>query len=335
MLQRTKYIDGMRGVAMFMVVIYHVSYSCFHSDNIITNVINVRYELPLFFFISGFFAERMEIKGTWVCILDKFKRLIIPTIIMMSLFCWTMNFDLIEGIQKKLKEGYWFTFVLFEFIVIYNMTNIFSKIFGLYKAKKWIHLLVGIIFLYVSSFSEKYNSQYNIINLFSIGEFWHYIFFITGSLLFSKKEIFNKIVDSKYILGICIFICLIANIFTYKYGFVMFRQFAMIIVSCLIIVGLIIIWGLFIRYKELSNGNAIGNFFSLMGKRTLDIYFIHYFILPWNLKTVGVFFSNINVPLIEYSLAVFIAFLVTFASLGIGYVIRLSPFAARWLLGEK
>lgn len=335
MKQRINYVDGMRGLAMFMVVIYHISFGCFHSGNIITNIINVQYELPLFFFISGFFAERMENKGTWTCILDKILHIIIPTIIMMSLFCWVMDYDLIEGFQKRLKEGYWFTFVLFEFILIYLSTNLFCKTFGLLKAKKWIHLLTGIIFIYLSSFSEKYNQQYSIINILSIGEFKHYIYFIVGSLLFSKKELLNRILESKYVLGICIIICIIANIFGYKYGFAMLRLFAMVTISCLIIIGLIIIWGLFIRYKGLSKGNIIGDFFSLIGKRTLDIYFIHYFILPWNLNTVGTFFSNIDIPFIEYIFAVFIALLVTLTALGIGCIIRLSPFAARWLLGEK
>ncbi|MEQ3105931.1 acyltransferase family protein [Bacteroides salyersiae] len=236
--------------------------------------------------------------------------------------------------QKRLKEGYWFTFVLFEFIVIYLLTNQFIKRLNLsLSSKKYIHLFIGIILLYIASLSEKYNTQYTIINIFTIGEFSHYIYFVLGSILFPKHE---KIVNSmkrNFLWGGIICTYLITDVFRYKYGFAMFRLGAMLSVTILISLGLIIIWGTFIQYKGLSEGNPIGRFLSLIGRRSLDIYFIHYFITPINMKFVGDFFAHLNIPFIEYCLAIIIAILVTFASLGIGYIIRLSPITARWLLG--
>lgn len=281
-MKRIEYIDAMRGMAMFMVIVYHISFGCFHSENIITKIVNVQLELPLFFFISGFFANKMDDKKFERQLSIKFSHLIIPTLIMMTFYCWVMDFNFIEGLQKRLKEGYWFTFVLFEFIVIYLLTNQFIKRLNLsLSSKKYIHLFIGIILLYIASLSEKYNTQYTIINIFTIGEFSHYIYFVLGSILFPKHE---KIVNSmkrNFLWGGIICTYLITDVFRYKYGFAMFRLGAMLSVTILISLGLIIIWGTFIQYKGLSEGNPIGRFLSLIGRRSLDIYFIHYFITSY------------------------------------------------------
>lgn len=333
---RIEYIDSMRGVAMLMVIIYHVSFGCFHSDNIITKVINVQLELPLFFFISGFFAEHMSAKGFRKAIIDKLTHLVIPALLVMLLFCWVMDIDFIGGLQKRLKEGYWFTLVLFEFVVVYLITDLLGKSLRLdTRWKRVLHLFCGIAFIYIASFSEKYNVKYPIINMFTIGEFSHYIFFVVGSILFPNRDKFCRFLNNKYLFGVAIILYIVADVFRYKYGFAMFRLAAMVSVSILIMLGLLIIWGLFIRYKSLSNGNIYSRFFNIIGRRSLDVYFIHYFILPQNMDFVGSFFRDLNIPFIEYCLAIGVAILLTLFSLGIGSIIRLSPFIARWLLGVK
>ncbi len=72
-----------------------------------------------------------------------------------------------------------------------------------------------------------------------------------------------------------------------------------------------------------------------MGRYTLDIYFIHYFLLPTKLSMVGEWFRVNPNPIIEYALALAIAVVVIGASLLVGRIIRLSPALAYWLLGEK
>lgn len=50
---------------------------------------------------------------------------------------------------------------------------------------------------------------------------------------------------------------------------------------------------------------------------------------------VGDFFAGLDIPFVEYCLAVVVALLLTVASLGLGQILRLSPLVARWLLGVK
>lgn len=115
----------------------------------------------------------------------------------------------------------------------------------------------------------------------------------------------------------------------------MFQLGAMVSVTILTFLGLMMIWGAFICYGELSNGNICSRFLQLVGRRSLDVYFIHYFILPINMNFVGNFFQGLNIPIIEYSLAIVVSLIVILFSLGIGYIVRLSPITAKWLLGVK
>ena len=72
-----------------------------------------------------------------------------------------------------------------------------------------------------------------------------------------------------------------------------------------------------------------------VGKRTLDVYMIHYFILPRHLKCFGQFFSeNVN-PVIEFFVTSIIVLLIIAVSVLIGNILRLSPFLSHYLLGEK
>ena len=72
-----------------------------------------------------------------------------------------------------------------------------------------------------------------------------------------------------------------------------------------------------------------------IGRRTMDIYMIHYFLLPLNLGFVGQFFADHVNPSMEFFVTSIIALLVILLSLIMGNVIRLSPLLAHYLLGEK
>lgn len=74
---------------------------------------------------------------------------------------------------------------------------------------------------------------------------------------------------------------------------------------------------------------------SLVGRRSIDVYFLHYFLLPRDTPYITQFVISLNSPFLEYCLAVAIALLLVAASLLMGQVLRLSPFVARWFLGNK
>jgi fucose 4-O-acetylase-like acetyltransferase len=72
----------------------------------------------------------------------------------------------------------------------------------------------------------------------------------------------------------------------------------------------------------------------LIGRRTLDIYLIHYFVLPYNLIQLDVWLqyhhNTLFVPM-----ALILALWVVIISLLISSILRVSPLLAKYLFGIK
>ena len=147
-------------------------------------MVNVQLELPLFS-LSAVSLQVVRNKGYWRAVVGKFSFLVLPALLVMLLYCVAFDLDYILGLQKRLKEGYWFPIVLFEFFVIYLLIDAIGRKLRLVSWQRaFVHLLSGVALVYAASFSEHYNARYPIINTLSVGEWWHYIFFAAGSMLF-------------------------------------------------------------------------------------------------------------------------------------------------------
>lgn len=104
--------------------------------------------------------------------------------------------------------------------------------------------------------------------------------------------------------------------------------------AVLTLMGLGVLLMGFRQYESWSESGA-GRVLQMIGRYTLDVYFIHYFFLPRNLGAVGEWFRANPNPVIEYALAMAVAAVVIAASLLVGRIIRLSPMLAHWLLAVK
>lgn len=72
-----------------------------------------------------------------------------------------------------------------------------------------------------------------------------------------------------------------------------------------------------------------------VGRRTLDVYLLHYFFLPrWLMDDAGRLLAY-NSQLLEFGVVMTVALVVLLLSLAASYVLRLSPFLARYLFGVK
>lgn len=98
---------------------------------------------------------------------------------------------------------------------------------------------------------------------------------------------------------------------------------------------ILIIVAFFWRYSNwFSSERPIGRSLQYIGKRTLDVYLIHYFIIP-SIPCLGVYFINNASIVVEFSIVFAISILVVLFSLLISNIIRLSPFLEHWLFGVK
>ena len=99
--------------------------------------------------------------------------------------------------------------------------------------------------------------------------------------------------------------------------------------------GTIICFTYFRTHQEYFSRNTwYGRGLQLIGRRTLDIYLIHYFVLPYNLVRPDVWLqyhhNTLFVPI-----ALILAFWVILISLLISSLLRVSPLLAKYLFGAK
>jgi fucose 4-O-acetylase-like acetyltransferase len=87
--------------------------------------------------------------------------------------------------------------------------------------------------------------------------------------------------------------------------------------------------------NHLSSSTKLGNSLQHIGKRTLDIYYLHFYFLPYNLSFVGKWLDKNPNPLLEFSMSLTLALLVVVCCLLVSKIIRISPTLAYLLLGVK
>lgn len=186
--QRIQYVDAMRGLAMLMVVIWHVFTMSLHYENTFSYHFNWVLQMPIFVMISGFFVNKSLNTSFQSIVSNKFNHLVLPAFLMMAIYCWTCSKDYINVLYDTFKGGYWFTFLLFAYLLIFY---ILSKLIGKYVQKtsdrNWIHLLIAMIITYASQIASSLAHSYPIISLLSLDLYCYYPYLVVGSLIYQYR----------------------------------------------------------------------------------------------------------------------------------------------------
>ena len=108
-----------------------------------------------------------------------------------------------------------------------------------------------------------------------------------------------------------------------------------VILPFLSLTGIVIVFSFFRQNRAVfSKERRLGRIMQYTGRRTLDIYLLHYFFIPYNLTIVTVFKDH-PMPVLEFAASSALAILIIALCLLVSNVIRLSPFLAHWLFGVK
>lgn len=276
---RMLYIDALRGITMFLVVYHHVIGKCNGGELLIEKALQFR--MPLFFFISGFVAYKAidfwTLPNTSKRVVDKIKAQVIPTAIFYCLYfyfiedCNPFKLFSIYGWGK-----YWFTFVLFEFLLIYYLLNFITKTNERLNIVALILFAVIMVILFHTT--KKKGSVYGWFTVYGMTRY--FVYFVSGS--FARKYM-NKVIsvcDTKWFLpmmALCIAIQLprFAGVYTTP----KLLTYIMTVYT-LPIAGLVFVFGLFLRFRSLfTDTSKVTRCLSFVGRRTLDIYLMHYFFI--------------------------------------------------------
>ena len=349
--QRIEYIDAMRGFTMILVVFAHVCYFCFGDSRMGYNAIFILFRLPCFFMLSGWLFEPVSSNSFKTVAKHKAMVQLVPTFIFLLLLAPPPEFFHQLG---ALKGGYWFTFVLFEFFILYMLI--------VRAGKHWTPILAFLItiasFIYaryydsIKSSSEGYQLLIiDMLGFLSVTTWRLFLFFYIGTWIRRHFEVFIRWTSKPaVIILICAAFFLIAST-SHKDNiwFEMFRYYAGGVT------GMIMIFTLFRLFYPSPNLHPSPNtqhpspitqhptpntqhptpLLQYIGKRTLDIYLLHYFFLPRFLMDYVPQLQAYDSRFLEFIVIMAISLIVLILCLITSYVIRLSPFLGHYLFGVK
>ena len=343
---------------MILVVFSHVEWASFDLKNSFINELFISFRMPLFFFISGFIGYKANVewnKHTW-WMMSKKKMLvqIIPTLVFgLTYTCLYLKVDPHMFVSSHTKMGYWFTIVLCEmFILVYTMNYVLhqcnSKGGRLIKLIS-ITILTGLLFI-ARLIPIILPSCQNAFDILCLHQTINYLSALRACLRQApdvillgemREDVFNKYLENKYMVAMTIglFVILFYSMTTYltpnKEGNTIIF-FAEIIVEIIVgILGLLIIYNTFKTYgQNFTSEKIVGKALQRIGRRTLDIYLLHYFFLPYT-PQIGKFLSAGNNSALELLIGGAISIWVIWICMGISYVIRTSPVLAKYLFGAK
>lgn len=343
---RIEFIDAMRGFTMLLVVFSHALTISFKSDPVFSfNEIFLSFRMPLFFFLSGFLCYKsgkfMEMKENLGFIKKKFIVQMIPTFIFITIYSVLFQQPYGEMWLHVYKGGYWFTFVLFFFFLFLVLSFSISKLF---KGKCLMLLIImgGVLVYLISLFTMHPSCPWKgswVAGFFSISQFKYYIYFLFGVLVKRQYEQFDAFVEKSWFIAVVIILFFvlqtISHFITDQTHGIMWQIEGSIIKPILGFLGVTIVFSCFKKYKEsFSKNTFIGRALQYIGQRTLDIYLLHFFVLPQNLQMVGDFFAKYNNPLLELIAGLVLAMLIIGFCLFISNVIRRSDVLAKLLFGK-
>lgn len=335
--KRVEYIDCMRGFAILWVVFGHVlffvsgsaSYSPWYK------LLN-SFQMPLFFFISGlmaYSAKSMGIKDILTKIYEKTKNLLIPTIVTGSLYVICFGHDIWDAVTDNMKDGYWFTFVLFEIFVAYYLLRAIIQRFKINRKGESIILLSIIILSYmILSLCVRLGVNLNTpwLGSLCIRQFLLYLkFFLMGVLAQMYMSTFLQWVENKYMLTIA--------------GIVFAIIFLSGIVNSVLstiasVTAVFAIYGLFYTYRDtFSHTTHTGKAMTYIGRHTLQIYFLHYFVLEGFKGLSSYSFMSVitNHYMVEFLVGVILTAVLVGMSLLFDKVLRVFPILYAAMFGPK
>ena len=327
--ERIEYIDAMRGFTMILVVYSHICSLCLGDMWMGWDDVFFLFRLPCFFFISGWLFETMARKPFGQVARRKMMVQLVPTFIFLFLLAPPPEFFHQLG---AVKGGYWFTFVLFEFFILYMLS--------IRLCRKWdfgVALLIAL-----GSFA--YSRYYHVIKLSAVGwqahaisllgflsvALWRYfLFFYIGAWVRRHFDAFVRWTDKPLvILAITIVFAFVASMPHKDHLIYEMLRFY--------VGGISGMWMVFCFFRLSAlwlQRILLSKPLQYVGTRTLDIYLLHYFFLPRFLMPYAGLLQNCNNSAIEFVVILSIALLVLGVTLLASYVIRLSPFLGRYLFG--
>ena len=338
---RIRYIDAMRGTTMLMVVYGHVMFYGLGTSDVISRFF-ASFRMPTFFFISGYIAYKAVEKWNATFFRARLKKKamvqIIPTVVFFVAYSLV---NLRSPIDDYAADGFgffWFTIALFEMFCIYFTLSRLGNI-----TRPWVTYL-GLIAFAIAGIIYTYCFEWDKPDYYQLrhtADFFQ--FFVLGIFCRMGGQHFHDFIDRKPVRWgiIALFAAMAAAAALSNFRGEDNSTFQAIWHSEFMNVarGYVGVFAVYTIFRSTATffdrTTTVPNLFSFIGRRTLDIYLLHYFFLPDLSTTLAPWLQAHGNTLITFVVSVAIAIVITALCLLTSRIIRLSPFLARHLFGAN
>ena len=338
----------MRGFTMLLVVAYHVAQFSF-TENLKTSTsipFLVLFRMPLFFFVSGFLAYRSEFvwtaKSFFGLTWKKIKVQVFPALVFLFVFIvFKSKYSFADGfmvaMKSPTKDGYWFTWVLLHMFIIYYVTAILSaKLHSNVPVLiLWIVSLFGYLTLYMpKEFGNWHKTDFMMYSSFyQTVKFMH--FFVFGNLVHRYWKGVQSFMDSRWVFPLMVIIAFFSCADIFRWHFCKFEWTNLPKTIAMYSLLLIVVMT-FRHYNDsLSRETRIGRGLQYIGVRTLDIYLLHFLLLP-KMPEVGKWLDSHHPNFVlDIAASLSVALVVIAACLLVSNILRVSPIFKEYLFGRK
>lgn len=324
---------------MYLVVYAHICGYGYHMDTPHSfHHILVNFYLVLFFFVSGFVAYKKDVQWTGQTIGKMFKRkcvqLIIPSVVFCFLFC-IYDHHSFNPLWHVSTSWYWFTVQLFLFFLFYYLIMMVTR--NTSESTKDFSLIAVAVILYLLSHShvlfERTQVETTLFSYLGMEKWRLFVFFCIGVLMRKHFEMVKRWINNPIVMAVIIIIFFMMVFFADRITYRLLEPFKSLVYGG---ASIFVIFSFFYKYQDsFSQEKHFGRVMQYIGRRTLDIYMIHYFLLPYHLDFMGKWFTANPNPTVEFFITTTIAAMAIALSVVIGNIIRLSPTLSYYLLGGK
>lgn len=238
------------------------------------------------------------------------------------------------------KNGFWFTISLFEFFVIYSLTSWAALKLNIRDSWLFVVVVPAVWFTAFGTLTLERLFSCELVGLLQIMNLNYFVYFYAGTCVRKHFDAFLRMASQG------LWMSLIIGVWFFN---VLFKDSCVINASPHLVAllhgvqgiatglaGLTIVL-LFFRHHEqwFTRDHVLGHWLQYVGRRTLDVYLLHYFFLPRHLELVGAFFKENPNPTLEFFCTLAIAVMVVTLCLVVSNVMRLSPWMSQYLFGVK
>ena len=174
------------------------------------------------------------------------------------------------------------------------------------------------------------------MNYSSLVEMIRYFpFFLYGAIVHRYWDRAQRLMDSRWFFPLVVLLALITTLEVIKWHY--FRlEWASLPHTLAMFLLLTMVFMFFRHYSDFfSDKTVLGRSLQFIGRRTLDIYLLHYFFLP-KLPMVGEFFRvNRHNIILDTTAALAVALVVVAFCVITSQLLRVSPFLKKYLFGRE